>query len=103
VRSNVSLAQASSEETVLPERVQEALRQLVGAAKEGLLALRPSRRRALSWIRGPGGVLALSAAAAFLAGRRPDFGGTGRAPAQLFAADASGMVKFDVRCAGGRQ
>jgi transposase-like protein len=39
VRSNVSLAQASSEEAVLPERVQEALGQLVGAAKEGLLAL----------------------------------------------------------------
>jgi putative transposase len=39
VRSNVSLAQASSEERVLPERVQEALGQLVGAAKEGLLAL----------------------------------------------------------------
>jgi putative transposase len=39
VKSNVSLAQASSEETVLPERIQEALGQLVGAAKEGLLAL----------------------------------------------------------------
>jgi hypothetical protein len=35
VKSNVALAQASSEETVLPERVQEALGQLVGAAKEG--------------------------------------------------------------------
>ncbi len=36
---NVSLAQASGEEVVLPERVQEALGQLVGSAKEGLLAL----------------------------------------------------------------
>src|SRR6059058_3250750 len=35
----VSLAQASRDEVVLPERVQEALGQLVGAAKEGLLAL----------------------------------------------------------------
>jgi hypothetical protein len=39
VGSNVSLAQASAEEVVLPERVQEALGQLVGSAKEGLLAL----------------------------------------------------------------
>jgi putative transposase len=39
VRSNVALAQASNEEVVLPERVQEALGQLVGSAKEGLLAL----------------------------------------------------------------
>jgi len=39
VKSNVSLAQASTEEVVLPERVQEALGQLVGSAKEGLLAL----------------------------------------------------------------
>src|SRR3989441_6835957 len=37
--SNVSLAQASAEEVVLPARVQEALGQLVGSAKEGLLAL----------------------------------------------------------------
>jgi putative transposase len=36
---NVSLAQASSGEVVLPERVQEALGQLVGSAREGLLAL----------------------------------------------------------------
>jgi len=36
---NVSLAQASKEEVVLPARVQEALGQLVGSAKEGLLAL----------------------------------------------------------------
>jgi len=34
VESKVSLAQASSEETVLPERIQEALGQLVGAALE---------------------------------------------------------------------
>jgi len=39
VESNVSLAQASNEEIVLPARVQEALGQLVGSAKEGLLAL----------------------------------------------------------------
>ena len=36
---NVPLAQASMDEVVLPECVQEALGQLVGAAKEGLLAL----------------------------------------------------------------
>ena len=39
MESNVSLAQASDEEVVLPARVQEALGQLVGSAKEGLLAL----------------------------------------------------------------
>ena len=39
MESNVALAQASTEEIVLPERVQEALGQLVGSAKEGLLAL----------------------------------------------------------------
>ncbi len=39
MKSNVSLAQASMDEVVLPERVQEALGQLVGSAKEGLLAL----------------------------------------------------------------
>ena len=38
MKSTVSLAQASNE-VVLPERVQEALGQLVGSAKEGLLAL----------------------------------------------------------------
>ena len=36
---NVPVAQATVEEAVLPERVQEALGELVGAAKEGLLAL----------------------------------------------------------------
>ena len=36
---NVPLAQAGMDEVVLPARVQEALGQLVGAAKEGLLAL----------------------------------------------------------------
>ena len=36
---NVSVAEAINDEAVLPERVQEALGQLVGAAKEGLLAL----------------------------------------------------------------
>jgi putative transposase len=39
VSSNVPVAQATSDEVVLPERVQEALGQFVGAAKEGLLAL----------------------------------------------------------------
>jgi putative transposase len=39
VKGNVPVAQATSNEAVLPERVQEALGQLVGAAKEGLLAL----------------------------------------------------------------
>src|SRR5207245_11728770 len=39
VSSNVPVAQATSDEAVLPERVQEALGQLVGAAKEGLLSL----------------------------------------------------------------
>ena len=39
VESNVPVAQATSGEAVLPERVQEALGQLVGAAREGLLAL----------------------------------------------------------------
>jgi putative transposase len=39
VKCNVPLAQASSDQVVLPARVQEALGQLVGSAKEGLLAL----------------------------------------------------------------
>jgi putative transposase len=39
VSSNVPVAEATMQEAVLPERVQEALGQLVGAAKEGLLAL----------------------------------------------------------------
>ena len=39
MKETVSVAQATSDEAVLPERVQEALGQLVGAAKEGLLAL----------------------------------------------------------------
>jgi putative transposase len=39
VKGNVQVAQATMQEVVLPERVQEALGQLVGAAKEGLLAL----------------------------------------------------------------
>jgi hypothetical protein len=38
-KCNVPVAEAISDEAVLPERVQEALGQLVGAAKEGLLAL----------------------------------------------------------------
>ncbi len=39
MNTNVSVAEATRDEAVLPERVQEALGQLVGAAKEGLLAL----------------------------------------------------------------
>jgi putative transposase len=39
VECNVPVAEATSDEAVLPERVQGALGQLVGAAKEGLLAL----------------------------------------------------------------
>src|SRR5437764_3354062 len=39
VSSNVPVAEATRDEAVLPERVQEALGQLVGAAKEGLLSL----------------------------------------------------------------
>jgi len=39
VSQTVAVAEATSDEAVLPERVQEALGQLVGAAKEGLLAL----------------------------------------------------------------
>ena len=36
---NVPVAEAINDEAVLPERVQEALGQLIGAAREGLLAL----------------------------------------------------------------
>jgi transposase-like protein len=39
VKETVPVAQATIDEAVLPARVQEALGQLVGAAKEGLLAL----------------------------------------------------------------
>jgi putative transposase len=39
VKCNVPVAEAINDEAVLPERVQEALGQLVGAAREGLLAL----------------------------------------------------------------
>jgi putative transposase len=39
VKGNVPVVEATRDEAVLPERVQEALGQLVGAAKEGLLAL----------------------------------------------------------------
>jgi transposase-like protein len=39
VRKTVSVAEATKQESVLPERVQEALGELVGAAREGLLAL----------------------------------------------------------------
>jgi putative transposase len=39
VNSNVPVAEATNDEAVLPERVQEVLGELVGAAREGLLAL----------------------------------------------------------------
>jgi putative transposase len=39
VKETVPVAEATNDEAVLPERVQEALGELVGAAKEGLLAL----------------------------------------------------------------
>jgi transposase-like protein len=39
MKCNVPVAEAISDEAVLPERVQEAFGQLVGAAKQGLLAL----------------------------------------------------------------
>ncbi|HUA44226.1 MAG TPA: transposase, partial [Solirubrobacteraceae bacterium] len=39
MKSNVPVAEAIQDEAVLPERVQQALGQLVGAAREGLLAL----------------------------------------------------------------
>jgi putative transposase len=39
VKGNVPVAEAARDQAVLPERVQEALGELVGAAKEGLLAL----------------------------------------------------------------
>jgi hypothetical protein len=35
LKSNVPVARATNDEVVLPQRVQEALGQLVGAAKEG--------------------------------------------------------------------
>ncbi len=39
MNSHVPVAQAATQEAVLPERVEEALGQLVGAVREGLLAL----------------------------------------------------------------
>jgi putative transposase len=39
VKSNVPVAEATQDEAVFPERVQEALGQLIGAARAGLLAL----------------------------------------------------------------
>ena len=39
MRKTVSVAEATKQESVLPERVQEALGELVGAAREGLFAL----------------------------------------------------------------
>ena len=39
MKETVSVAQATNDEAVLPERVREALGELVGAAKDGLLAL----------------------------------------------------------------
>ena len=47
--SNVPVAQATSDVGVLPERVQEALGQLVGAAREGLLALSVSVGLGVLW------------------------------------------------------
>jgi len=39
VKCNVPVVEAINDEGVLPERVQEVLGQLIGAAREGLLAL----------------------------------------------------------------
>ena len=39
MNQTVPVAEATNDEVVLPDRVQEALGELVGAAKEGLLAL----------------------------------------------------------------
>ncbi len=39
MKQTVPVAQATNDEAVLPERVQEAFGRLIGAAKEGLLAL----------------------------------------------------------------
>ena len=39
MKCNVPVAEAINDEAVLPQRVQEALGELVGAAREGLLAL----------------------------------------------------------------
>ena len=39
MQSNVPVAEATVDEMVLPDRVQDALGDLVGAAREGLLAL----------------------------------------------------------------
>ena len=44
MKDRIAVAQASSGEVALPPRVQEALGQLVGSAKEGLLALERRRR-----------------------------------------------------------
>jgi hypothetical protein len=46
VRCNVPVAEATQGEAVLPERARDALGQLVGAAKQGLLASRLHRRDA---------------------------------------------------------
>ena len=54
VKGNVPVATATPEEAPLPARVQEAFGQLVGAAREGLLAL--SSSVGLGVVRGaPGG------------------------------------------------
>jgi putative transposase len=50
VKSNVPVAEAITAEGVLPERVQEALGEMLGAAREGLLAL--SVRVGLDVLRG---------------------------------------------------
>ena len=48
MEKTIPVAQATSDEAVLPERVQEALGQLVRAAKAGLLALSVS----VGWVLG---------------------------------------------------
>jgi hypothetical protein len=42
VNGNVPVAEATQQEAVLPERVQDALGELVGAAKEGFRTPRPA-------------------------------------------------------------
>jgi hypothetical protein len=58
VKEAVSVAQATNDACVLPERVQEALGQLVGAAKEGPRRLRRLPRSArIARLRSPAFVL----------------------------------------------
>lgn len=55
MRKTVSVAEATKQETVLPERVQEALGEFVGAAREGLAARPLGRSRARCPHRADGG------------------------------------------------